>query len=117
MCSTDTGLAPETTGGTSVCTWAADSAPTAIQSPSAVKENNSAIFIGASVWNDRVLSSSKVLLEKPGRKVLEIAPPRLPLVRCAGRLVKDMLDLRVLQRSVQPLQSILHAGRLFCSHA
>src|SRR6185437_3113179 len=56
-------------------------------------------------------------LKQPWCKVLQVAAPCLPFVVCAGRLVKDVLDLPFIERSVQILQPGFHLRRLIGPNA
>src|SRR5579863_10500556 len=56
-------------------------------------------------------------LEQARRKVFQVAAPGLPFVICSGRLIKNVLDLSVVEGRVQSFQSGFHAVRLIGSHA
>ena len=51
------------------------------------------------------------------RKVLEITTPSLPLVICTRRLVEEVLNVRFLERGVQPQETPAHSLRLVRAYA
>jgi len=54
-------------------------------------------------------ASLRVPDEQSRRKVVEIAPPSLPFVRCAGRLIEHVLDPSFIQRFVKRHDACVHA--------
>src|SRR5579859_5656271 len=57
------------------------------------------------------LSGSSVVSKKPWGKVFQVATPGLPFVIGAGRLIVNVLNIRFLQRIVEPLEACAHSSR------
>src|SRR5581483_1235148 len=105
MCSTVAGFAPGTTSGTVVVTWLSAASDTASARPRTRGATRCASVVSDVIVANRTTTS----LKQSWRKVLEVATPGLPLMIGAGRLIEDVLNVRVLQRFVQVLQPGPHA--------
>ncbi len=60
---------------------------------------------------------SGTLFEKPGCEVVQISPPRQPFMRGAGRLIEDVLDMRLFQRFVKRYKAAMDPLHFMRPHA